>query len=286
MLEIKEIQAKSILTKTTLKTADFDYSVNPYTGCRFGCIYCYASFMGRFNGKKVSDWGEYVFVKMNAPELLAKEIKKLPQKGKGKVVWFSSVTDPYQGLEAKYQLTRKCLKVLADDGFLGEVGILTKSDLVLRDIDLFKRLKNTDIGLTITSTDDQISRYFEKMAPPVSLRLKALKKLNDLGFLTYAFIGPLLPHLLANKNQLEKLFKAIFETGTKEIYVEYLNLSPYILDRLMHELKEVDKETKQLMKESKNKEFRREWDKNVSELVKKYGFKLRLGGTLYHPEME
>lgn len=286
MLEIKEIQAKSILTKTTLKTADFDYSVNPYTGCRFGCIYCYASFMGRFVGKKVRDWGEYVFVKTNAPELLQKEIRKLPQKGKGKVIWFSSVTDPYQGLEAKYQLTRKCLQVLVDYGFLGEVGILTKSDLVLRDIDLLKRLKKTDIGLTITSTDDKISRYFEKMAPPVSVRLKALRKLHDLDFQTYAFIGPLLPHLLADKNQLEKLFKAIFETGTREIYVEYLNLSPYIFDRLMHELKGIDEKTEQLMRQSKSKEFRREWDKNVSELVKKYGFKLRFGGTLYHPEME
>lgn len=286
MLEIREIQAKSILTKTTLKTADFDYSANPYTGCRFGCIYCYASFMGRFNGKKVSDWGEYVFAKMNAPELLAKEIKKLPQKGKGKVIWFSSVTDPYQGLEAKYQLTRKCLEVLADYGFLGEVGILTKSDLVLRDADLFKKLKKTDIGLTITSTDDTISRYFEKMAPPVSVRLKALKKLHDLGFRTYAFIGPLLPHVLADKSQLEKLFKAIFESGTKEIYVEYLNLSPYILGRLMNELKGIDEKTGKLLYQSKNKEFRKEWDKNVSELVKKYGFKLRFGGTLYHPEME
>lgn len=223
---------------------------------------------------------------MNAPELLTKEIKKLPQKGKGKVIWFSSVTDPYQGLEAKYQLTRKCLEVLADYGFLGEVGILTKSDLVLRDIDLFKRLKKTDIDLTITSTDDQVSRYFEKMAPPVSARLKALKKLNDLGFRTYAFIGPLLPHILADKNQLEKLFQAIFETGTKEIYVEYLNLSHYILGRLTDELKGIDRKTGKLLYQSRNKEFRKEWDKNVLELVKKYGFKLRLGGTLYHPEME
>lgn len=286
MLEIKEIQAKSILTKTTLKTADFDYSINPYTGCGFGCIYCYASFMGRFVGKKVKDWGEYVFVKTNAPELLAKEIKKLPNKGKGKVIWFSSVTDPYQGLEAKYQLTRKCLQVLVDYGFLGEVGILTKSDLVLRDADLFKKLKKTDLGLTITSTDDQISRYFEKMASPVSARLKTLKKLNSLGFRIYAFVGPLLPHVLADKNQLEKLFKAIFETGTKEIYVEYLNLSPYILDRLMKESGNINEETKNLLFQSKNKEFRKSWDKNISELVKKYGFKLRLGGTLYHPEME
>lgn len=104
--EVKEIQAKSILSKTALKDADFDYSVNPYYGCRFGCVYCYASFMSRFVGKNIADWGNFVFAKVNAPELLEKEIKRLPDKGKGKVIWFSSVTDPYQGLEAKYELIR------------------------------------------------------------------------------------------------------------------------------------------------------------------------------------
>ena len=116
MFKIKEIKAKSILSPTRLKTADFDYSLNPYVGCRFGCVYCYASFMGRFVGKKISDWGNYVFAKINAPKLLAEEIKKLKNKGRGKTIWLSSVTDPYQGLEVKYKLTRRCLEILADYG--------------------------------------------------------------------------------------------------------------------------------------------------------------------------
>lgn len=103
--DIKAITAKSILTPCRIP--GIDWVVNPYVGCRFGCTYCYASFMGRFVGKKIADWGEYVFPKINAPELLKKELKKLKDKGRGQEVFMSSVTDPYQGLEAKYQLTRQ-----------------------------------------------------------------------------------------------------------------------------------------------------------------------------------
>ncbi|MDP2910037.1 MAG: radical SAM protein [bacterium] len=286
MFEVKEIEAKSILSPTRLKTADFDYSLNPYVGCRFGCVYCYASFMGRFIGKKITDWGNYVFAKINAPELLAEEIKKLKNKGREKTIWLSSVTDPYQGLEVKYKLTRRCLEVLADYGFQGSVGILTKSDLILRDIDVFKRIKKPDLGLTITSTDDKISRYFEKFAPPVSVRLKALERLNKEGFRTYAFIGPLFPHLLADEKQLEKLFRAVAKTGTKEIYVEYFNPSSYILKRLRQELKVADPKLLSEFYQSKKKNLRQEFDKKIVKLIKKYRLKLRFGQTLYHPEMD
>lgn len=284
--EIKEIQAKSILSKTTLKDADFDYSINPYTGCRFGCVYCYASFMSRFVGKNVSDWGNFVFAKVNAPELLEKEIKKLLNKGQGKTIWFSSVTDPYQGVEAKYQLTRKCLEVLLNYGFEGTVTILTKSDLCLRDIDLFKKFKNFDIGLTITSTDDGISRYFEKFAPPVSARIKALKQLNEEGIKTYTFLGPLLPHILSGEGDLKKLFTMVAETGTKQIYVEYLNSSNYLLGRLQTELKDLDPKVWEQFLESKKGIYRAQWDKKILALVKKYDLNLRFGETIYHPEMD
>ena len=169
IMEIKETQAKSILTKS--KLPDADYVINPYTGCRFGCVYCYASFMSRYVGKETSDWGEFVYIKTNAPELLKKEITKLKNKGSGLSILLSSVTDPYQGVEAKYQITRKCLQVLVDYEFEGLVSILTKSGMVIRDIDLLKQLKNVEVGLTITSVDDNVSRFFEKYAPNVSQRI-------------------------------------------------------------------------------------------------------------------
>ena len=283
--EIKEIKAKGILTKCGIP--GIDWVVNPYIGCRFGCKYCYASFMGRFVGKKIADWGEYVYPKINAPELLAKEIeRKLPDKGRGKEVFFSSVTDPYQGLEAKYQLTRRCLEVLADWGFAGTLSVLTKSNLVTRDIDILKRFQQAVVGLTVTSADDGISRYFEKYAPPASERFEALRKLNQAGLRTYAFIGPLLPHFVADEAGLEEVFQKLVEAGTKDVYVEHLNLSSYIRGRLMAEMKGTDKEILRKFYSSQTKEHRKELEDLVGRLVKKYRMNLLLDLVIFHREFQ
>jgi len=281
--EVKEIEAKGILTKCGIPGIDF--VINPYIGCRFGCKYCYASFMGRFVGKKVADWGEYVYPKINAPELLKNEVeKKLPHKGKGKEIFLSSVTDPYQGLEAKYKLTRQCLSVLADWGFAGTLSILTKSNLVTRDIDILKRFQKAVVGLTVTSADDGISRYFEKYAPPVSERFEALKKLNRAGIKTYAFIGPLLPHFVADEAGLEKVFQKLAEVGTKDIYVEHLNLSSYIRGRLMDEMKGTDKKIVAKFYSSQSKAYREDLEKLVKKLVDKYHMTLLLDLVIFHRE--
>ena len=282
-MEIKEIQSKSILTKS--KLPDADYVVNPYTGCRFGCVYCYASFMSRYVGKNINDWGEFVYVKINAPELLQKEIQKLKNKGKGLSILFSSVTDPYQGVEAKYQVTRKCLQVLVDCGFEGKVSILTKSQLVTRDIDLLKKLKNVEVGLTITSVDDSVSRFFEKLAPNVSQRFEALRILNDAGIVTYAFVGPLLPNYINNIDALDSVFENIKDSGTNEIYVEHINLSKYIFERLKKELPDLEDKDLEMFDKSKNKDYRTTLDKIIKELVNKYSLKLRLSDTIYHKEL-
>ena len=282
-MEIKEIQSKSILTKS--KLPDADYVVNPYTGCRFGCVYCYASFMSRYVGKDINDWGEFVYVKINAPELLQKEIQKLKNKGKGLSILFSSVTDPYQGVEAKYQVTRKCLQVLVDYGFEGKVSILTKSQLVTRDIDLLKKLKNVEVGLAITSVDDGVSRFFEKFAPNVSQRFDALRELNDAGIVTYAFVGPLLPNYINNIDALDSVFKNIKDSGTNEIYVEHINLSKYIYERLKNELPDLEDTDLGMFDKSKNKDYRTMLDRIIKELVNKYSFKLRLSDTIYHKEL-
>jgi len=241
--------------------------------------------MARYVGKNVSDWGEFVYAKMNAPELLEKEVGKMKDLGRGKVIWFSSVTDPYQGLEAKYKLTRKCLETLIRAGFKGQVSFLTKSDLILRDIDVLKQLGDVEVGMTVTSTDDEISQFFEKHAPPASARLAALKKLHEEGIKTYAFVGPLLPHFVAKPEALDKLFGALKEARVMEIYVEHINLSKYILGRLREEVKGLDPEIMGKFYESKDKRYRDELNTVVRKLVKKYGLKLRMDETLYHEEM-
>lgn len=282
-MEIKEIESKSILTPS--KLPDTDYVINPYTGCAFGCTYCYASFMSRYIGKDINEWGDYVYVKINAPELLQKDLKNLKNNGRDKTIFFSSVTDPYQGMEAKYQFTRKCLQVLLDFGFEGKVSVLTKSHMVLRDIDLFKQFKNIEVGLTITSSDDSISRYFEKKAPNVSQRLEALTELNAAGIKTYAFVGPLLPHYVSHPEVLDTLFNEISKTGTKELYVEHINLSSYILDRLQKEMPDLDASIMEKFYSSKKVEYREELDILIKDLVKKYHFRLKTADTLYHKDI-
>lgn len=181
---VKEIKVRSVLSKTGIPGRK--YCINPYVGCAHACIYCYAVFMKRFTGH-MEPWGSFVDVKVNAPEILRKELKRAE---KGDII-ISSVTDPYQPIEAKYMITRKCLEVLKLFQFPAD--ILTKSPLVLRDIDVFLKLKDAEVGLTITTDDDGVRKIFEPNAPPVQARMEALKQLHKNGIKTYVFIGPVLP---------------------------------------------------------------------------------------------
>ena len=136
-MKVVEIEAKSILVRS--KLPDAEYVVNPYTGCVFGCHYCYASFAGRFVGEPIGNWGNYVYAKINAVPLFEVELARLRRAGRAPSILLSSVTDAYQGAEKNYRLTRGILEALAREPYPGIVGILTKSPLVLRDADLLGR---------------------------------------------------------------------------------------------------------------------------------------------------
>jgi DNA repair photolyase len=181
-LMVKEISAKTILSQSKV----YPWVVNPYTGCQHGCSYCYARFMKRVTGHK-EPWGEFVDVKINAADLLRVEIQK---KKRGRV-WVSGVCDPYQPLEAKYQLTRQCLEILARNNW--PVIIQTRSPLVLRDMDIIKDARDFEVGLSVTTADDSIRKLFEPQAPPIEDRIKALDELHRAGIRTYAMIAPVLP---------------------------------------------------------------------------------------------
>jgi DNA repair photolyase len=181
-MKISEIEAKSILSKSQV----YDYALNPYIGCQHACVYCYAKFMKRFTGHG-ERWGEFLDVKINAPELLTREVLK---KRIGRV-WISGVCDPYQPLERKYRLTERCLGILVENGW--PFTVQTKSDLVLRDINILKRSKDAEVGLTITTADERIRKIFEPGAQPVSKRIEALDNLHSEGIRTFAMIAPILP---------------------------------------------------------------------------------------------
>lgn len=180
---VREVRAKGILNRSKVH----DYCVNCYTGCAHACAYCYASlFMRRYSGHE-EPWGAFVDVKVNAPEVLARQVRRA-RKG---LVWVSSVCDAYQPLEAEYGLTRRSLEVLAEAGF--PVTVQSKSVLLLRDIDVFKRFREIEVGFSIATGDDRVSRLVEPGASPVSERIAALAELKAAGIRTYAFVGPVLP---------------------------------------------------------------------------------------------
>ncbi len=205
---IQEIQSKTILSASKI----YPYVINPYTGCQHSCSYCYAHFMKRFTGHR-EPWGQFVDAKVNAPELLKREItrKKVDR------VWISGVCDPYQPLEGKYKLTRQCLEILAQAGW--PVTVQTRSPLVLRDLDVLVKGQDFEVGLSVTTADDGIRKLFEPNAPPIKERIKALDELHRAGLKTYAMIAPILPgcealpELLAGKVDYVRLDRMNYHYG-------------------------------------------------------------------------
>ena len=181
-LIVQEVRAKSILSRSKI----YPYVVNPYTGCQHGCSYCYARFMKRVTGHR-EPWGDFVDVKINTPELLRDEIRR---KSRGRV-WISGVCDPYQPLEEQYRLTRQCLAILVGNNW--PVIIQTRSPLVLRDIDIIREAADIEVGLSITTADDEIRKLFEPHAPLIPDRIQALDELHRAGVRTYAMVAPVLP---------------------------------------------------------------------------------------------
>jgi len=282
-MKVHEIEAKSILVRS--KLPDAEYVVNPYTGCVFGCHYCYASFAGRFVGEPIANWGNYVYAKINAVPLFEVELARLRRAGRAPSILLSSVTDAYQGAEKKYRLTRGILEALAREPYPGVVGILTKSPLVLRDADLLATIPRAHVGLTVTTTDDRLSRFLELRAPLASRRLETLAVLNSRGIETYAFVGPLLPHFRYDRGALDALFADLARAGVRSLYVEHINLRPYIQQRMQRALRSAQPEVQAVYRDARSDEHRRVLDTIVAELLAKHGLTLRLSRVLYHQDL-
>jgi len=280
-LRLREVLCRSLLVASKLPASD--YVVNPYVGCSFACAYCYASFMGRFVGEPVEMWGQYLSVKVNAVEVFRRDLRRLPPHKRSSTLLLSSVTDAWQGVEKKYGLARGVLETLRDDAYPGLVTLLTKSPLVLRDVEVIAALAQKEVGVTITTTDDAMGRFLEVHAPGASDRLRTLAALNKAGIPTYAFVGPLLPHYRYRQDQLEALFRQIREAGTRSLFVEHLNSSPYILKRLRPLIDGADAEVRNVYESARTDEHRQILSEMVLALAEKYGLEIRLGRVLDHP---
>jgi len=209
----REISCRSLLSRSGI--ADVDYSINPYVGCEHGCAYCYARFMGYRSGHS-EDWGEWVDIKVNAPPTLASD---LTRSSRGTIL-LSSVTDPYQPLEEKYQLTRRILIHLLEYDY--PISILTKSALIYRDIDLLEQFERCQVGATVTVWREEIRRAFEPHSSSPIERFNTLRRLRDKGIQTYLFLGPILPGF--TEEDLDRILDECERADIGQIIIDRLKI--------------------------------------------------------------
>ncbi|MDE2966321.1 MAG: radical SAM protein [Chloroflexota bacterium] len=176
----------AILARPSGKLEWLDFTLNPYQGCTFACTYCYAAFFAPEEEQR-ERWGQWVRVKTNA---LAK-LRHSRQDVHGKTVLMSSATDPYQPIEAKLELTRSLLPILAQRG--AHLSVLSRSPLVTRDIDLFQTFEHVNVTMSITTDSDEVRQRFEPQCASIDRRLQAITQLSNAGLRTSINVAPLLP---------------------------------------------------------------------------------------------
>jgi len=229
---------------------DLDYALNPYIGCLHGCIYCYARLYTK-QGEASSNWGKVVVVKENLLKVLREEVRKY----RSGVVGLSTITDPYQPIEAIYRLTRGSLKILLKNGF--HVSIQTKNTLVLRDLDLLIKYHNkVDVGFTITTLNTHIAKIIEPYSSPPYSRAKALKKIADKNIETWIFYGPVIPGLNDDLGTIREILNLAVETNSK-VLIDNLHVKPFM------------KKPEHPLREYIVKLNRKWWGKFVEEVMKK-----------------
>jgi len=217
---------RTALSKTRL--GEFAYVLNPYLGCEFGCVYCYATFMARRHAGGMP-WGGFVEAKQNFVEVLEHELGGRDIQGS---VLLSSVCDPYQPWERELELTRACLKRLLAAG--AAVGVLTKSDLVKRDLDILAAIPEVEVGFTISTLDEGLARRFEPLAPSPRRRLDAAARAVEAGIPVWVFVAPVLPP--GGADDVLEVVEAAASVGAGLVRVDSMNRKRYIAERMNREL--------------------------------------------------
>lgn len=221
MFQLQEIKSSQIITKSQLPKVD--YVINPYVGCPHRCIYCYAEFMKRFTNH-TQDWGTFLDIKTGFKPISKSIIKD-------KKILISSVTDAYNPYEYKYQVTRHIIKDLIDSQ--AHIDILTKSHLVIRDIDLLKQCPNLRVGISMNSTDESFRKLTEPGASSIDKRIHTLKTLKAAGIQTYLFVSPIFPHITSIPKLLQ-ITQGLVDT----YYFENLNLRASYKPRVLNLIKD------------------------------------------------
>jgi DNA repair photolyase len=229
---VQEEAARTIITTNQSPDISFDQSINPYRGCEHGCTYCYArpshAYMGLSPGL---DFESRLFAKPNAAELLRAELSR--PRYEAKTIALGTNTDPYQPIERRYQITRRVLEVLSETGH--PAGIVTKSALILRDIDLLADMARrglVKVALSVTTLDARLARSMEPRATTPLKRIEAIRRLAEAGVPVGVMVAPVIPAL--NDSEIERILETAHAAGARE--------AGYVLLRLPLEIKELFRE--------------------------------------------
>jgi DNA repair photolyase len=225
-VEYFTLPVRSLLNRATGTRMPFTWTINPYRGCEFACRYCYARYTHEFMElREPAEFERKIYVKQHAAELLRQELGRVKP---GEDIAIGTATDPYQPIEQKLEITRAILEELARHSGL-ELGIVTKSAMVARDIDLLgeiSRNNSISVSFTVTTTDPQLARILEPRAPRPDLRLEALRKLREAGIRAGVICAPVLPGITDSPGQLESVVRAAAEAKATHIYANPLFLKP------------------------------------------------------------
>ena len=225
-VEYFTLPVRSLLNRCTGVRMPFTWTINPYRGCEFACKYCYARYTHEFMEMRDGvDFEQKIFVKQHAADLLRQELRHVKP---GEEIAIGTATDPYQPAERRFEVTRAILEEFARHHGL-EIGIVTKSNLVLRDIDVLKQVAKSNrlfVNITITTLKVELARILEPRAPRPDLRLEAVQKLNQAGVAAGVICAPVLPGITDSPRDLEALVRATAEAGGKHIFANSLFLKP------------------------------------------------------------
>jgi DNA repair photolyase len=225
-VEYFSLPARSLLNRCTAERMPFTWTINPYRGCEFACKYCYARYTHEFMEMHDGlDFERKIYVKQHAAEMLRRDLRKVKP---GEDIAIGTATDPYQPAERRFEVTRSIIEELTLHEGLS-VGVVSKSTLMLRDIDLFKQIaaKNDfEINLTVTTIDSKLARILEPRAPRPDLRLKAIRKLTEAGIHAGVIIAPVMPEINDSPEQLGALVKAVKDAGGHYVFANALFLKP------------------------------------------------------------
>jgi len=225
-VEYFTLPVRSLLNRCTVERMPFSWTINPYRGCEFACKYCYARYTHEFMEMRDGiEFEQKIFIKQHAADLLRQELRRVKS---GEEIAIGTATDPYQPAERRFEVTRAILEEFSRHKSF-DIGIVTKSNLVLRDTDVLREISKHNklfVNLTITTLNADLARILEPRAPRPDLRLEAMTKLNQAGVDAGVICAPVLPGITDSPRDLEALVRAAAEAGAKYIFANSLFLKP------------------------------------------------------------